>query len=63
MFGGLWLALEEDSNFCFCLVVVVIDVCLFTLRKRNIVSGLPRRIESWTVGRKSERDCGQRPLV
>lgn len=34
---------EKDSDFCFCFVVVVPGVRLFTLRKRNIVSGLPCR--------------------
>lgn len=52
---------EKDSDFCFCLVVVVVgggDVCLITLRKRNIVSGLP-----WRAGELECREKARKRLV
>lgn len=51
---------EKDSDFCFCFVVVVGSggVCLFTLRKRNIVSGLP-----WRVGELECQEKARKRLV
>lgn len=65
IFVGLWLALrEKNSNFCFCFVVGS-GVCLFVYfeEKEGSFWHILKDRKDQRTGRRTERDCGQRPFV